>query len=128
MKRRQVWAIAREGLLWVVTGLAASTLFDAGLGKFASNAGWVYWFGRWGYPARFVTLIGLAEAGGALLMLLPALASYAAASLIVVMVGAFYTVITNETDLSWFDPVFNVALLLVVLAGRWTRRAWGRAG
>lgn len=123
MKRPGVWPIVREGLLWLVTLLAASTLLNAGLSKFASHAGWVHWFVRWGYPAWFVTVIGLIEAGGAVLLVFPAIASYAAASLIVVMVAAFYTVLTNETDLSWFDPLFNTALLVLLLVGRWPRRA-----
>lgn len=109
-------------LLWMVTLLATAVMGKAGFGKFESTEGWQYWFQRWGYAPWFVYVIGVAELGGALLLLIPRMASYAAALLIAVMIGAFITVSTNQTDLSAVDPVINSVILAVVLAGRWTSR------
>lgn len=108
--------------LWLVTVLTTISLGDKGLDKFTHAEGWQHWFVRWGYPAWFASVIGVAEAAGALLLLIPSLASYAAGLLIVIMAGAFYTVTTNETDLSAVDPVVFAVLLLIVLLGRWRSR------
>lgn len=112
-------------LLWLVTVLASLTFAKAGYGKFADAAGWQYWFERWGFAPWFVPVIGVVELGGAILLLVPRLAPYAAAVLIAVMLGAFYTVSTNETDLSQVDPVINMVLAGIVLSARW-RRLWPR--
>jgi len=120
---RRVMRVAGRIGLWLATALATVTLFNAGLGKFASAPGWQHWFvDVWGYPTWFRVLIGLAEAGGALLLLWPRLASYSAAGLIIIMAGAFWTVTTQPTDLSAVDPVVNAALLAIVAFGWWPRR------
>ena len=76
----------------------------------------------WGYPAWFRTFIGVAEIGGGLLLVLPRTAPYAAAALITIMLGAFWTVTTKQSDLSWFDPLFGIFLYSIVLAARWPLR------
>lgn len=118
------WArIAGQVALWLVTLLIALTMFDAGVGKFKNATGWQHWFVEvWGYPGWFRVFIGVGEIVGAVLLLWPRLASYAASGLIVIMLGAFVTVTTMPTDLSWFDPLFNATLLGIVLAGRWSAR------
>lgn len=127
----QAWRRGRRlvtrGLLWLVTGLATMVMFDAGLGKFTDAPGWQHWFVTvWGYPTWFRGFIGLAETGGALLLLVPLLASFSATGLIIIMLGALWTVTTKETDLSSVDPIVNIVLLSVVLVGWWPRR-WRRA-
>jgi len=112
-------------LLWLATVLASLTFAKAGYGKFADAAGWQYWFQQWGFAPWFATVIGVVELGGAILLLVPRLAPYAAVVLIAVMLGAFYTVSTNETDLSQVDPVINMLLAGIVLSARW-RRLWPR--
>lgn len=113
--------IAALVALWLVTVLAALTLGKAGYGKFADAAGWQFWFQKWGFAPWFATVIGLAELGGAALLLIPKLAPYAATLLMAIMLGAFYTVTTNVTDLSAVDPIINLVLLSIVLIGRWPR-------
>ena len=125
MATGRVLRIAWRALLWLVVVLAALSLGEAGWGKFEHAEGWQHWFGRWGYPPWFAQVIGVVELGGAVLLLIPRTSSYAAATLIGVMLGAFYTVMTNETDLGWVDPLVNIALLSIVAAGQWRRR-WRR--
>lgn len=117
--------LARLTLLWLVTAVAALTFAKAGYGKFTDAAGWQYWFQRWGFAPWFATVIGVVELGGAVLLLVPIAAPYAAGLLMAVMLGALHTVTTKETDLSQVDPIINLVLLAVVLAGRWPRwRGW----
>ncbi len=112
-------------LLWTVTILMAFNLGEHGLDKFQNAEGWQYWFAEvWRYPTWFRAFIGTAELGGAILLLWPRTASYAALGLIVIMLGAFWTVTTKQSDLSSFDPVFNALLLGIVVMGRWKHR-WG---
>ena len=119
MNKKRLLSITGIVLLWMVTVLIALSMMDAGYGKFESADGWKYWFEQWGYAAWFATVIGIAEIMGGALLLIPRTAPYAAALLIAIMLGAFYTVTTNESDLSWFDPLFNTVLLTIVLIGRW---------
>ena len=124
-RMRRIVRTAGLAGLWLVTVLVALWLVDQGWSKFEHGEGWRLWFTRWGYPAWFVPVIGVMEIGGAVLLLVPRLAPYAAALLIGVLSGALYTVTTNETDLSWFDPLLGIVLLLTVLVARrppWLRR------
>lgn len=115
---------AAQAALWLVTILIGLSMFDAGIGKFQDAAGWQHWFVEvWGYPVWFRALIGGVEMAGAVLLLWPRVASYAAGGLIIVMIGALVTVTTKPTDLSWVDPLLNSVLLMIVLAGRWSVRS-----
>ena len=121
--RRRFVGVAGRAALWLVTALAALVMFNAGLDKFTSAQGWQHWFTEvWGYPVWLRALVGVAESAGALLLLWPRTASYSAGALIVIMLGAFWTVTTKPSDLSAFDPALNTALLTLVLAGWWSRR------
>ncbi len=120
---RRVLGIGGQAGLWLLTAFVAMGLWDAGLGKFTSAAGWQHWFVEvWGYPTWFRSVIGVGEASAAVLLLLPATASYAAALLTVIMLGAFWTVTTKEADLSAVDPMVTAIVLLIVFAARWPRR------
>ena len=115
--RRAGWVF-----FWIVLILQAAAMVDAGWGKFDHFDGWQVWFAKWGYGAWTAQVIGVVEILGGLLLLVPRLASYSASVLIAVMVVAFYTVTTKESDLSWFDPLLGVAMLSIVLVVRWGRR------
>jgi len=120
---RQALRIGGQTVLWLFTALVAMGMWDAGLGKFTSAAGWQHWFVEvWQYPTWFRSVIGVSEAGGAIVLLIPATASYAAALLTVIMLGAFWTVTTKEADLSATDPMVTAVILVIVLVGRWPRR------
>ena len=115
--------VVGQTMLWLLTALVAMGLWDAGLGKFTSAAGWQHWFVEvWHYPTWFRSVIGVGEAGGAVLLILPATASYAGVLLTVIMLGAFWTVTTKEADLSAVDPMATAIVLLIVVAARWPRR------
>ena len=112
-------------LLGLVTLLEVITMGDAGLGKFQSLDGWMYWFARFGYPPRMSLVIGSLEFVGAGLLLIPRLAPYAAMILGVIMVGALEAVLTTETDLGWFDPALHLVFLTIIGSAHWKRR-WRR--
>ena len=63
--------------LWIVQILAAAAFVAIGIAKFASPE-WARNFARWGYPDGFYLVIGALEVGGAMLLLVPKLSSYAA--------------------------------------------------
>lgn len=108
--------------LWLTTALAGLSLADAGLGKFQHAEGWEYWFGQWGYPADFSLVTGGLEILIGLAVLIPRLASYSAIMAITIMLSAFITLLTNESDLSLIDPWFNIILMQAPLWGRWKSR------
>jgi uncharacterized membrane protein YphA (DoxX/SURF4 family) len=108
--------------LWLVTVLEFLAMGGAGLAKFESLDGWMYWFARFGYPPRLSLVIGALEFVGAGLLLLPRFASWAAILLAVIMLGALEAVLTTETDLGWIDPLVHMAFLLVIGGARWPQR------
>ena len=99
----------------------------AGSDKFLDFGNNARRFANWGYASWFVTVIGVLETLGGVLVLVPRLASYGAAVIAVVMVGAAYTHATTGIG----SP--TGALILIVLAGilawlRWPDRATIGAG
>ena len=115
-------------LLWILVVLELAGMGLAGLSKFQGD-GWMRMFEGWGYPAWFALVIGATELGGAMLLLVPRLASYSAAVLIGVMLGAIWTVIgqTTQTGLGPGIPLIHIAALTIILVVRWKRR-WRPAG
>jgi uncharacterized membrane protein YphA (DoxX/SURF4 family) len=81
---------AKTAALWALTGLLACLFAFAGSTKFVSPDA-TRLFAEFGYPDWFRVLIGVVEVGGALALLLPRTAFYAAGALAVVMVGAVFT-------------------------------------
>ena len=84
--------------LWVLIVLELLGMGVAGVSKFQGD-GWQRMFEGWGYAAWFALVIGAAEMSAALMLTARKLASYAAMLLIVIMLGAIWTVLTNETRL-----------------------------
>ena len=107
-------------VLWLVTVLEALGMGLAGASKFVGS-GWPSMFEGWGYAAWFAYVVGAAEMGGALLLLLPRLASYSATLLLVIMLGAMYTLATTtfETRLGLGVPALHTLVLIAIL---WARR------
>jgi len=110
-------------LLWLVTIWETLTMGGAGFAKFASAGVWVRWFGTWGYPAWFVTVVGTIELLGALFLLIPRIAPYAAGSLIMIMFGALFTVLTKDSGDFTAGPVLMHLVGLFIIA--WFRRPAG---
>jgi uncharacterized membrane protein YphA (DoxX/SURF4 family) len=79
-------------------------------------------FVGWRYPAWFAFVIGTIEVLAAIALFVPRLAFYAAALLVVIMLGALYTVIANASDLGWATAGTQVAVMSVIAALRFPRR------
>ena len=119
---RPTWA-RRIGVaaLWLLLVLEVLGMGMAGLSKFVQD-GWANMFEGWGYPRPFTYVIGAAELGGALLLLVPRLTAWMAPMLITIMLGAIYTVLTNETRLGPGVPTIHIAVLSILAAWRWNSR------
>lgn len=102
-------------LTWTLSGIAAALFVLAGLPKIMGQA--AANFESWGYPGGFSYLIGLAETGGGIGLLVPKLAKWAAMGLVLVMLGALFTEATNDGLL--IRPVVWMMLAGVVGWLRW---------
>jgi uncharacterized membrane protein YphA (DoxX/SURF4 family) len=74
---------------WCLTVPLAALFLLAGAGKFGAEA--TANFERFGYSDAFRVFIGIAEVAGGIGLLVPRLATWAAAGLVVIMAGAVYT-------------------------------------
>lgn len=79
---------------------------------------WTRSFAEWGYPGWFVYAIGALEFCGAVGVLFPCVAHYAASGLGVIMCGALYTVLANEHRLGWGTPVTHLVVLAIIVVVR----------
>ena len=115
--------IAGTVVLWTLTILEFLGMGLAGMAKFQGDL-WQNMFVGWGYAAWFTYVIGAAEVVGALALLVPRFASYAASMLIVVMLGAIWTVASpaNDTGLGPGLPTIHIAVLSIILYARRGRR------
>ncbi len=104
-------------LLWLITCLETLVMVGTGTQKFTSPA-WERMFRVWGYPDHFYLVIGAVEAVGGLCLLVPRLASPAALTLAVVMLGAALTQITRGGR-NGIGELFLMTLLLVISYARW---------
>lgn len=107
----------RPIVTWTLTVALAALFLLAGAGKFGEEA--TRNFATFGYGDGFRIFIGVAELAGALGLLAPALAFWAAAGLVLIMVGAVYTHVAN--DLSPVLPAVTGALLVAVAVLRYPR-------
>jgi uncharacterized membrane protein YphA (DoxX/SURF4 family) len=115
---------ARTGIIWFVTAAVALGIGFAGFGKFGRPEMWGPLFAGWGYPHWFMCLVGAVELGGAIALLIPPIAAYAALLLAAVMLGAFITLVTHPGGpLGWgATPLVYLVVLLGLAAARWQRR------
>lgn len=105
-------------LVWMLQIFIGSMFVLVGVLKF-QDPGWQRSFARWGYPDGFYMVVGVLEAVGGALVFVPALTTYAALLLAMVMAGAALThVLHGELQRL---PVPLVYLGVVALAG-WLRR------
>ena len=106
--------------LWALTILLALIFLQVGLGKLSFfREMWAERFVGWGLPATFALVIGVIEVVGALLLLIPKTASYGAASIIPVMLGASITHLLNaEFPNSGFTLIIAALVFVVGFARR----------
>ena len=119
MNRTRVLRVALHVGLWSITLFEVFELGQAGLRKFTSMDVWWGLFENWGFPFWFLVVVGVAELGGAVLLLVPRLAAYAAAGLIVVMAGSLATELFNEELFGAWLPLMNIVLLSTIAVARY---------
>ena len=102
-------------LLWILTAFLTLIFLTAGGTKLAGLPVQADNFARWGYPGWFMYVVGVIETSGAIALLIPRLAGFAALLLCSTMVGAALThLIHGETTAV---PVPLVLLAFVALVG-----------
>jgi uncharacterized membrane protein YphA (DoxX/SURF4 family) len=119
-KKEPVW---KNVGLWVLSSLIAAMFLFSGFTKLMGAEMHVLNFERWGYPAWFMYVVGLIEVSGAVFVLVPRLASYAALLLSVIMLGAIVTHVAAAEYAMLVMPVMLLVFLEVVAWGRWPRLA-----
>jgi uncharacterized membrane protein len=124
---RKFMRVAGRALLWMVTVGEAVAIGAPGATKFAGDM-WLRLFVGWGYPASFSYVVGALEITGAIGVLIPATASWAAMLLATIMVGAVVTLVTHPGSMTWGTPAVHVALLSCIAAVRWRQRIGSRDG
>lgn len=102
--------------LWVVSGLLAALFLVSGGAKFIGMMD--ERFVEWGYTVGFAAIIGILEIVGAIGLLVPRTAGWAAVGLMVIMLGAVWTHATHQEYVALATPIVVFAALAFV--------AWGR--
>ena len=115
---------AKTIALWVLQVLLCLLFTLIGYEKFV-NPIWARRFQAWGYPDHFYQLIGALEVLGALSLLVPRLAGYGAAGLMVIMVGAGATHLVHG-EKQWVSPAVFLVLLSIIAVVRLRARAASR--
>src|SRR5438105_5287102 len=113
----------KEIALWIVTGLLAALFLFAATPKLLTPEKIRPMFTQFGYAAWFLTFIGCSEALGAIGLLIPRVAAFAAAGLSIIMVGALYTTASHHMYKESITPVIVFALLIWVANTRIKERA-----
>ena len=117
-----VAAKAKTTGMWMLTILLCVMFALAGSVKFDSSEIWPRMFSEWGYPDGFVYVIGGIEVIAALVLLIPALAAYAAMVIAVLMFGAATTHLLHDRMF-----MFDVVIMLLAPLLAWVRRPLTRA-
>jgi len=103
---------------WVVTVLLAIEFLYAGGIKLVPGGPATGGFQRFGYSDEFRILIGVLELAGAVGLLVPRLASWAAAGLAAIMVGAVYTHLSSGEAGVWTAATTLAMCLFAAYARR----------
>ena len=107
------------GVLWALTIGSAAMFLVAGISKLAGVPMMVQMFGVIGAGQWFRYVTGAIEVSGAVLLLIPALATYAGLGLAATMVGAIIT----HLFIVGGSPAVPIALLATTLTIAWARRS-----
>ncbi|MGD2069694.1 MAG: DoxX family protein [Gemmatimonadota bacterium] len=109
-------------VVWVLIAAECVMIGLAGGAKFANPDLWRGLFQGWGYPPDFAYVVGAVEVVGAVLLVVPRTAAWAACILLVVMLSATATVLLHPGDMGPSPSLIHVVVLTVVLAARWPVR------
>ena len=107
--------LARPAVLWGLSGLLALIFVLAGVGKLAAIKPSPENFARWGLSPTIMRVVGSAEILGALGLLIPRVAPFAAIGLGLLMLGAIRTGVLHKEPLHIALPAVLVVLLALVL-------------
>jgi hypothetical protein len=111
-------SIAGWGVVWFFTATLVFAMGAAGLAKFDAGSGWAAAFANWGFPVWFRLLIGVLEAGAALLLLWPRTAPLGAMIVIVVMLGGVATHLISGDGRHGQNELGPILFATIVLVGR----------
>jgi uncharacterized membrane protein YphA (DoxX/SURF4 family) len=104
----------RNVFAWILSILLALAFLLAGVPKLLAVTVWIRKFAHWGYPRWSLTVIGLLEVSGAVLLLIPRFVIYGVGLLTVVMLGAAYTHVANGEGVAVVRPLIFLCLLAAV--------------
>ncbi len=107
---------------WVLQILLGVLFLISAVPKLMGEATVVANFEHWGYPGWFLTLTGTLELLGAIGLLIPMTAGWAAPGLVLLMLGAAWTHISNNEGVAVLVPLLLAAVLAVVAYLRWPLR------
>ena len=120
-RAQRLGRIAATVLLWVLSVLMTLAMLAVGVPKVLGASPWPEYFEAWGYAEWFRVLIGTLQVAGALALLVPRVALYGAALLIVIMMGAEATELTHDIGFGPVMPLVYIGLLSLILLFRWHR-------
>lgn len=106
---------------WVVQIVLATFYVLAASGKLMSRPQVIEMFRSWGFPDKFYLVVGALELFGAIGLLIQRIAGYAAAGLILLMIGAALTHLVNGEGLQVLRPLIFMVLLALIV---YLRRPW----
>jgi uncharacterized membrane protein YphA (DoxX/SURF4 family) len=103
---------------WVASALLCALYLFASYGKLTSDPQMVEGFRSWGYSDSFRFFIGTCEFLGGIALLIPRLAFWSACGLVVIMLGAVYTLISHGLLNQSPPPFVALALLVFIITQR----------
>jgi len=95
--------------MWGLSALLAALFLFAGVTKLIGLPAVIEHFQQWGYPGWFRFVIGCIEVLGAIGLLVPSYAAETASALIMLMMGALFTVV--HAGESFLFPILVIVLL-----------------
>ena len=111
---------AKNAAIWTLKVLLAMTFLVVGIQKLRGGAPWVDLFAMAGYPVWFRMVVGVIETVCGTALLVPALASYAAIALAVVMFGATFTQLVSGGGWTALASLILLVALIIVARLRWS--------
>ena len=124
----RVMRVVPRVLFGLVVALEVLMMVNAGAAKFVRADWWGPAFAGWGYPPGTSAVVGAAEVGFALALLVPRVRIPAAAGLALIMVVALGTVVLHPGALGPDGPLVHLAFLAVIAGVEIRRRRGGPAG
>jgi putative oxidoreductase len=106
---------------WIVQILLAVFFLLAASGKLVGSPQVIERFRRWGFPNKWYLLIGVLEILGAIGLLIPRTARYAASGLFLLMIGAALTHLINGEGLQVVRPLIVLLFLTLIIYLRGSR-------